>query len=73
MYPTTNPGDGRVIVRRARGEADITDKTWVNKTAPEMTDAEVDDARATFDKIGGSDYEGEWLRRHNLPDDLLYT
>ncbi|MFJ5294577.1 hypothetical protein [Streptomyces sp. NPDC088348] len=46
----------------------ITGKSWANKTTPEMTDAEVNDARATFDSVGRSDYEGEWLRRHGLPE-----
>ncbi|MYR75199.1 MULTISPECIES: hypothetical protein [unclassified Streptomyces] len=43
-------------------------KTWANKTTPEMTDAEVNDARATFEAVGRIDYESEWLRRHGLPE-----
>lgn len=33
-----------------------------------MTDDEVNDARATFAAVGRNDYEGEWLRRHGLPE-----
>lgn len=44
-------------------------KTWAHKTAPEMTDDEVNDARATYESAGSSAYESEWLRRHGLPAD----
>ncbi|MFF2731800.1 hypothetical protein ACFVS9_28315 [Streptomyces sp. NPDC058008] len=47
----------------------LTGKSWANKTAPQMTDAEVNDARATFAAVGRNDYEGEHLRRHGLPED----
>lgn len=46
---------------------DLTGKTWAHKTAPEMTDDEVNDARAAFEAVGRSDYENEWLRRHGFP------
>ncbi len=49
---------------------DLTGKSWADKTAPEMTDDEVNDARATCEAAGRRDYEGEWLRRHGLPDNL---
>jgi hypothetical protein len=52
---------------------DLTGKSWANKTAPQMTDDEVDDARATYEAAGRPDYEGEWLRRHGLPEELLYA
>ncbi|MGW9461261.1 hypothetical protein ACWG5N_35565 [Streptomyces globisporus] len=48
---------------------DLTGKSCAHKTAPEMTDDEVNDARATFESVGRNDYEGEWLRRHGLPED----
>ena len=48
---------------------DLTGKSWANKTAPEMTDDEVNDARATYEAAGRNNYESEWLRRHGLPED----
>lgn len=48
---------------------DLTGKTWANKTSREMTDDEVNDARATFEAVGRNDYEAEWLRRHGFPED----
>lgn len=48
---------------------DLTGKSWANKTAPEMTDDEVNDARAAFEAVGRGDYESEWRRRHGLPAD----
>lgn len=46
----------------------LTGKSWANKTSTQMTDDEVNDARATFEAVGRNDYEGEWLRRHDLPE-----
>ncbi|MFD7867798.1 hypothetical protein [Streptomyces sp. NPDC059783] len=51
---------------------DLTGKSWAHKTASEMTDDEVNDARRTFGAVGRSDYEAEWLRRHGLPESYGY-
>jgi outer membrane protein assembly factor BamD (BamD/ComL family) len=47
---------------------DRTQASWYTKTSVEMNDAEVNEARAYYDSIGSNEMEGEWLRRHNLPD-----
>lgn len=49
---------------------DLTGKSWAHKTSTQMTDDEVNDARATFEAVGRNDYESEWLRRHGLPEDF---
>lgn len=69
--PTYQVARERVVARHNGLEADITDKSWLHKTAPEMTDEEVDDARATYGALGSNAYEGEWLRRHGLPEEWL--
>ncbi|SDI51598.1 ADP-ribose pyrophosphatase YjhB, NUDIX family [Sinosporangium album] len=48
--------------------ADHTTASWYTKTAAEMTDDEVNEARAYYDSIGSNSMEGEWLRRHGLPE-----
>ncbi|HVL24319.1 MAG TPA: hypothetical protein VM450_09540 [Thermomicrobiales bacterium] len=42
--------------------------SWTAKSANEMTDDEVNDARAHFMAQGSNSMEGEWLRRHGLPE-----
>ena len=48
--------------------ADLTGKSWAQKTAPDMTDEEVNDARSTYAAEGSMRYESEWLRRHGLSE-----
>lgn len=46
----------------------LPNETWTTKTATEMTDDEVNQARAHFMDQGSNRMEGEWLRRHGLPE-----
>ncbi|MEU8968128.1 hypothetical protein AB0D11_02435 [Streptomyces monashensis] len=48
---------------------DHTQASWYTKPGSEMTDDEVNEARAYYDSIGSNSMEGEWRRRHGLPDD----
>jgi hypothetical protein len=47
---------------------DHTQQSWYPKTSGEMTDDEVNDARAYYDSQGSNSMESEWLRRHGLPE-----
>lgn len=57
--PTPGPGDPGY---------DHTQASWYPKTSLQMTDAEVNEARAYYDSIGSNSMESEWLRRHDLPE-----
>ena len=48
---------------------DHTQASWYPKPGRDMTDDEVNEARAYYDSIGSNSMEGEWLRRHGLPED----
>jgi hypothetical protein len=48
---------------------DDSEPSWWHKVAGEMSDDEVNDARAYYADRGENWMEGEWLRRHGLPED----
>lgn len=50
------------------GEAgyDHTQASWYPKAGQDMTDDEVNEARAYYDSIGSNQMEGVWLERHGL-------
>lgn len=47
---------------------DHTKASWYTKTSGEMTDDEVNEARAHYVSAGEPWMESEWLRRHGLPE-----
>ena len=47
---------------------DHTKAAWYTKPGQEMTDDEVNEARAYYQSIGSTSMEAEWLRRHGLPE-----
>ena len=47
---------------------DHTKASWYPKVSGDMTDDEVDEARAYYQSIGSTSMESEWLRRHGLPE-----
>lgn len=47
---------------------DHTKATWYTKPGQDMTDDEVNEARAYYQSIGSTSMEAEWLRRHGLPE-----
>lgn len=48
---------------------DHTQASWYSKPGADMTDDEVNEARAYYDSVGSQSMEGEWLKRHGLPWD----
>lgn len=46
----------------------LPNESWTTKAGQDMTDQEVNDARAHFMEQGSDSMEGEWLRRHGLPE-----
>ncbi|MGY1498565.1 hypothetical protein ACW4TU_18530 [Streptomyces sp. QTS52] len=57
--PAAQPGDDGY---------DHTKATWYTKPGQDMTDDEVNEARAYYQSIGSTSMEAEWLRRHGLPE-----
>lgn len=57
--PATQPGDDGY---------DHTKATWYTKPGQDMTDDEVNEARAYYQSTGSTSMEAEWLRRHGLPE-----
>lgn len=47
---------------------DRTQASWYPKPGRDMTDAEVNESRTYYDSIGSTEMEGEWLRRHGIPE-----
>jgi hypothetical protein len=49
---------------------DNTKASWYSKTYRDMTDAEVDEARAYDQSLGSTSMDSEWRSRHGIPEDF---
>ena len=49
-------------------KSSLPDESWTTKPGKDMTDDEVNQARSHFAAQGSRSMEGEWLRRHGLPE-----